>query len=184
MNLACMPQAPSYIFHVRLSRTFTYQTAWRVYKSHQNVTSTQMYLGVQLFLKDKRAYCCWLMPYVLGDYTPLSAVTFSRAVMFPAMSASGGGMLFCMFEGSVFSIKWHDLRLGTTSLSASFLSLSLSFSLPHGSQIIHPPTDRCCAGGRCQSAKSMWCKGYACLCFACTCLFVHMNASVYICERV
>ncbi len=61
---------------------------------------------------------------------------------------------------------------------------SLSFSLPHGSEIIHPPTDRCCVGGRCQSARSMWCKGYACLRLVCMCIFVHMNARVYICEHV
>lgn len=35
---------------------------------------------------------------------------------------SGGGMLFCLFEGSVLSIKRRELRLGTTSLSPSFLS--------------------------------------------------------------
>lgn len=76
MSVACMPQAPPYILHVRLSSAFTYQTAWRVYKSHENVTTAQCTLVFNCFPKDKEAYC-WLMPYVLGGNTIPSAVLFS-----------------------------------------------------------------------------------------------------------
>lgn len=50
---------------------------------------------------------------------------------------------------------------------------SLSFSLPHGSEIIHPPTDRCCVGGRCQGARSVWCKR---VCVPALCLHVSICA--------
>lgn len=133
MSVACMPQAPPYILHVRLSSAFTYQTVWLVYRSHGNVTTTQCTLVFSCFPRDKEAYCCWLMPYVLGGNTIPSAVLFSyfqwsSVVMFSAMSASGSGMLFCLFEGSVLSIKRHEPGLGTTSLSPSFLSLIFSAS--------------------------------------------------------
>lgn len=98
--------------------------------------------------------------------------------MFCAASASGSGTLFCLFEGSALSIKRRELGLGTTSLSPSFLS---PIPLPHGSEIIHPPTDRCCAGGRCQSAKSTRCKGYACPLF-CSCVPESTFASVFVWE--
>lgn len=51
MSVACMPQAPPYILHVRLSSAFTYQTAWRVYKSHGNVTGAQCTLVFNCFQK-------------------------------------------------------------------------------------------------------------------------------------
>ena len=58
---------------------------------------------------------------------------------------------------------------------------SLSFSLPHGSEIIHPPTDRCCVGGRCQGARSVWCKR---VCVPALCLYVsiwaHERLSVHL----
>lgn len=98
--------------------------------------------------------------------------------MFCAASASGSGTLFCLFEGSALSIKRRELGLGTTSLSPSFLS---PIPLPHGSEIIHPPTDRCCVGGRCQSAKSTRCKGYACPLF-CSCVPESTFASVFVWE--
>lgn len=147
-----------------------------------------MHLGVQLFQKDKKAYFYLLVLYMLSS-VPAHSVIFNRALfsclfIYLFIYCHAGKWqrnVLSVQRSSVLSIKRHELRLGTTSLLPSFLPL---ISLLHGSEIIHPPTNRYCAGGRCQSARSMWCKGYACLCSACKCLYKPMNARVYIYERV
>lgn len=105
---------------------------------------------------------------------------WSSVLVLYAMSACGIGLLFCLFGGSVLSIKRHEWSLGTTSPSSSFLSfLCLAevrlFILPQTFAVLGVDVK---VPGACGA------KGYACMRSAPVYLFVHINAKVNIGEHV
>lgn len=88
----------------------------------------------KLFQRDKDAYHYIFMPYVLTD-----GKSWYRVVHF--ISRERRTDVFChvgkcLFDGSVFSIKVRELRLGTSSFLLSFPSLT------------------CCASRKCDYSSS------------------------------